>query len=107
MRLPYTTEAIMNLRPGTVWKLLDEDYDKLEWDPQNSETKPTKEEIETEAKRLAAVAEANKYKLSREKEYPPLSELADALYWQQNGDNTKMETYLAKVDAVKEKYPKG
>jgi phosphoketolase len=107
MRLPYTTEAISNLRPGSTWKLGDEDYDFLEWFPENSLTKPTKEEVEAEAKRLAAVAEANKYKLQRAKEYPPLAELADALYWQQNGDTSKMDAYLAKVDAVKEKYPKG
>ena len=37
--------------------------------------------------------------------YPPISELADAVYWQQQGDNTKMEAYLAKVEEVKAKYP--
>lgn len=42
----------------------------------------------------------------RRREYPPLTQLADALYWQQNGDPSKMEEYLAKVAAVKEKYPK-
>lgn len=107
MRLPFTTEAIMNLRPGCIWKLGDEDYDKLEWGSENSETKPTKAEVETEAKRLAVVAESLKYRSLRSKEYPSLEELADAIYWQQQGDTSKMEQYLAKVDLVKEKYPKG
>lgn len=38
--------------------------------------------------------------------YPPLSDLADALYWQAKGDNTKMNDYVAKCDAVKASIPK-
>ena len=38
--------------------------------------------------------------------YPPLSDLADALYWQGQGDDTKMKAYLAAVDAVKRQFPK-
>jgi len=48
-----------------------------------------------------------KVQLNREPEYPPLAEFADAYYWAQKGDNTKMNEYVAKCDAVKEKYPKG
>lgn len=48
----------------------------------------------------------DEYKILRAPEYPPLSELADALYHQQNGDDTKMAAYLAKCEAVKQKYPK-
>jgi hypothetical protein len=44
-------------------------------------------------------------KLRREA-YPPLEDLADALYWQAQGDNSKMEAYHAKITAVKELYPK-
>jgi hypothetical protein len=39
-------------------------------------------------------------------EYPALGDFADAYYWSQNGDNTKMAAYLEKCDAVKVKYPK-
>ena len=53
-----------------------------------------------------ALVAANAYKDKRAAEYPPLTELADALYHQQNGDDSKMTAYLAKVDAVKQKYPK-
>lgn len=38
--------------------------------------------------------------------YPPFEVLADALFHQSNGDNTKMLAYLAAVEAVKAKYPK-
>lgn len=38
--------------------------------------------------------------------YPPLADLADALYWQSQGDDSKMEAYNAAVAAVKAKFPK-
>lgn len=33
--------------------------------------------------------------------YPPITDLADALYWQAKGDDTKMHRYLAACEAVK------
>lgn len=45
--------------------------------------------------------------LERRKEsYPPLSDLADAIYWQSKGDNTKLEAYLTKCEEVKSNFPK-
>ena len=46
------------------------------------------------------------YKALRRRAYPPLEELADALYWQHNGDSSKMEAYLTAMTKVKETYPK-
>lgn len=46
------------------------------------------------------------YSKRRADEYPPLSEFADAIYWQTKGDNSKMEEYLRKCEEVKAKYPK-
>jgi hypothetical protein len=42
----------------------------------------------------------------RKAAYPPLGDLADALYWQSKGDSSKMTEYLANCEAVKLKYPK-
>ena len=50
--------------------------------------------------------ENNLYKAARAKEYPPLEDLADAMYWSSQGDNTKLEAYYAACEAVKQKYPK-
>lgn len=41
----------------------------------------------------------------RREEYPPLSELGDALYWKENGNDSKYIEYIGKCDAVKNKYP--
>lgn len=38
--------------------------------------------------------------------YPPLTDLADALYWQARGNPEPMQRYLAAVDAVKHAHPK-
>jgi hypothetical protein len=46
------------------------------------------------------------YIAKRQAEYPPLTDLADALYHQSKGDETKLTAYLAKCEAVKTKYPK-
>lgn len=42
----------------------------------------------------------------RKGEYPPLADLADAMYWASQGDNTKLDNYYAACEAVKLKYPK-
>jgi hypothetical protein len=46
------------------------------------------------------------YRALRAKEYPPLADLADALYWQAKGDASKLAVYLTKCDVVKQRYPK-
>lgn len=46
------------------------------------------------------------YREQRAPEYPPISELADAIYWNEQGDSSKLDAYVAACEAVKEKYPK-
>ncbi|MEJ7745346.1 MAG: hypothetical protein WKF61_01035 [Luteimonas sp.] len=38
--------------------------------------------------------------------YPPLADLADALYWQSRGDSSKLDAYNAAIAAVKAQFPK-
>ena len=42
----------------------------------------------------------------RRREYPPLEDLADAIYWMERNDKSLMEAWLKNCDAVKAKYPK-
>ena len=42
----------------------------------------------------------------RRSEYPTLADFADAYYLAQKGDNTLMDAYIDKCDAVKTKYSK-
>jgi hypothetical protein len=112
----FYSEAISKLRPTCGWGLSPADelnvdeagnITNLYWNEGNSELPPTKAEIIAAAVICQAEYTANLYKKDREREYPPLADLADALYWQQQGDETKMTAYLAAIEAVKTKYPKG
>ena len=67
----------------------------------------TDAEINAELARLQAEYDAKAYQRSRAAEYPSLADFADAYYWAQNGDDTKMTAYIEKCEAVKTKYPKG
>ena len=62
--------------------------------------------VEYDLAAAQALVIANAYKDKRAAEYPSLADFADAYYWAQNGDDTKMTAYIEKCAAVKEKYPK-
>jgi hypothetical protein len=46
------------------------------------------------------------YRVARQLRYPPIEDLADALYHQSRGNDEPMERYLAKCEAVKKSCPK-
>jgi hypothetical protein len=99
------TTAIKSLRPSASFSVIGEDIDKIEWI--NCPNKPTNEEILVEKERLLKEYLALEYQRQRKTEYPPLADLADAIYWQAQGDDSKMTAYVAACEAVKLKYPKG
>ena len=53
-----------------------------------------------------AYVAAHAYIAKRQAEYPSLADFADAYYWAQNGDDTKMTAYIEKCAEVKQKFPK-
>ena len=67
----------------------------------------TKVEID-DAKVAAARAELDllKYKETRQPLYPPLADLADAMYWNSKGDSSKLTAYYAACEKVKTDNPK-
>ena len=99
------TDALISLRPGAQWSWSGLEYSGLNW-LDTEQTKPTAAEINTEIERLKAAELVKYYQQPRQQEYPPLADLADAMYWQSQGDDTKMTAYIAACDAVKTKYPK-
>ncbi|WP_017879744.1 hypothetical protein [Janthinobacterium sp. CG3] len=52
------------------------------------------------------ISHTEDYESLRRRDYPPLEVLADALYWQSQGDAGKMASYFDACDQVKKKYPK-
>ncbi|MFZ9617846.1 MAG: hypothetical protein ACO29Y_05980 [Holophagaceae bacterium] len=96
-------QAILSLRPNSQFGLRNDE--ELEWnDP--IQTQPTEAEIQAEIVRLQADYDSKQYQRDRRPEYPDLAVLADALYWSNQGDNTKLDEYYAACAAVKAKYPK-
>lgn len=70
------------------------DYDNGQWQ------KPDDYSIRVEQEQQKQII------TNRSREYPPLTDLADAIYWQHKGDNKLMDAYFAKCDVVKHKFPK-
>lgn len=66
----------------------------------------TDAEINAELIRLQAEYCAKEYQRNRSIEYPSLADFADAYYWMQKGQTDLMDEYVAKCDAVKNKFPK-
>ena len=94
------TQALKKLRPTSSFSVVDELYENIVW--LSDDVKPSKEEVQLEVARLQAEYDANKYQRDRKPEYPPIGDQLDAL-WKGGDAATEM---LAKVQAVKEKYPK-
>lgn len=109
------SKAIKSLYPTSEFIIENEDISKIRWiknqptgfNFENGDNKEIKlQELKTEAERLKEIELAAAYMHRRRIEYPPLTDLADALYHQSKGDNSKMEAYISACQAVKDKYPK-
>jgi len=56
---------------------------------------------------MIKITHTEDYRKLRAKEYPPLVDFADAMYWHTQGDDSSLlEAYMAKCAEVKKKYPK-
>ncbi len=62
--------------------------------------------VEIDLAAVNAWVDPDAYIANRTKEYPPITDFADAYYWAQKGKTELMDAYVAKCDAIKLKYPK-
>ena len=92
-------DVLESLRPNSIWVI--SNGDDIEW-LDTEQTQPTVAEIELEVQRLQAEYTAQAYARSRASEYPAIGDQLDALW---KGGDAAAEM-LAKVQAVKSKYPK-
>jgi len=93
-------EALKNLGATAEWSITSNDISTIQW--LTDGVKPTEAEITAEVSRLQAEYDAQAYARSRASEYPPIGDQLDALW--KGGDEAA--AMLAKVQAVKAKYPK-
>ena len=94
-------QAISSLLPGAEFSIKDNDYDQIDWWDEVYQ-KPTKEEVEEEIKKIQKEYDTKEYQRLRAPEYPPIADQLDAIW--KGGD--AYEIMLAKVMAIKDKYPK-
>ena len=99
----YNHEAIYRAYSGTVVRI---DDSTGAFDADGNQIELDQALVDAAAAEIQAELDATQYQRDRQPEYPALADLADALYWSNQGDNTKLDEYYAKVGAVKAKYPK-
>lgn len=95
-------QAIRNIYPNVI--LIKDDIGCFDKDNQIVEI--DEKIVETEIDRLIQEDQKIEYIRKRVAAYPPLSDLADALYWQDNGDDSQIKEYFQKCKTVKNQYPK-
>jgi hypothetical protein len=100
----FYLKALMSLANGIPFtaSLNNDDDLSVSWETVQNKTAPTDAEIEAEVARLQAEYEAKEYQRNRASEYPAVGDQLDALW---KGGDAAAEM-LAKVQAVKAKYPK-
>lgn len=105
--------ALSLLRPDesfTATSISDDlqaDYEAVIWHANTP--MPSFAEVEAKVGEIPSVEDqlaATEYQRLRAPEYPPLADLADAVYWSEQGDSSHLEAYVAACEAVKSKYPK-
>lgn len=96
-------EALKSLRPGARYAItgMAEEEQTVEW-MDTEQTCPTEEEIQAEIVRLQAEYDAKAYQRNRKPEYPDIGDQLDDLF-KAGAFSTEM---AAKIQAVKDKYPK-
>jgi hypothetical protein len=98
MRTLNKIDAIYSLAPNASFSL---DGDNIIWiSPLIAPV--TEQEIETELARLQAEQEANQYKQRRAPEYPSIGDQLDDLFH----SGAFSDEMRAKIQAIKDKYPK-
>ncbi len=69
-------------------------------------SKPSESEVTSGLKAMQEEFDAQNYARNRAFKYPPLQDFADAMYWNSKGDSSKLETYYAACEKVKNDNPK-
>jgi len=99
-------EALQSLRPSANWSLIGDTYDGLDWIDE-SQTKPTEEEINNEIVRLQAESDAIQYQRDRKEQYPDIGDQLDML-WHAIDTGTLDQTseFYTTLKEVKDNNPK-
>lgn len=109
--IEFITEAIMELCPGAQFSVIGHSLEQddngtlksVKWNHDNQLPEPTYSEILQKIPEIKAKWEQSLYHRKRAVEYPSIGDQLDALF----KAGLFPEEMAAKIQAVKEKYPKG
>ena len=96
------SDALVKLRPGAEWSIDNNSYAGLTW-LDETQTKPTEEEIVQKIAELEYKKEVEVYKEQRAAEYPSMVDQQDMQFHDAVNGTT---TWKDAIQAVKDKYPK-
>jgi hypothetical protein len=99
-------QAIRNTHPSVVSIITTGDDHVEAWDADGNPVELDFTAVAAEQSILQSSFNSLQYQRDRVREYPDLRDFADAYYWAQKGDNTKMTAWITTVDRIKSKYPK-
>ena len=117
----FYSDALRSLVPKAKLSIMNEDYDTLNWDESNTDTKPTKAELDAEIARLDAEYLTKRYQRQRTNDvsermsgiqtsYPKLAEQLDQLFHDiesgKFGDTAKTGNWYVGISSVKNAFPK-
>ena len=117
----FYSDALRSLVPNAKLSIMNEDYDTLNWDESNTDTKPTKAELDAEILRLDAEYLAKRYQRQRTNDisermsgiqtsYPKLEEQLDQLFHDiesgKFGETAKTGDWYVGISSVKTTFPK-
>ena len=93
------TDALLSLTPGAQWVLRGDEYSGLEW-LDETQTKPTEEEVIQKIAELTYQKEVEVYKQQRAAEYPSYADQFDKIY------HSGVNAWKSQIRSIKDKYPK-
>ena len=100
-------EALNALFPKAKWKWVGEDYSGIEWDSDNTDSKPTEKQITDKLTAMETEYTNNKYQRDRKLTYPDIGDQLDNLYKDILAGKVDSTGEFAKaIKATKDKYPK-
>ena len=114
----FYSDALRSLVPKAKLSIMNEDYDTLQWDESNTDTKPTKAELDAEISRLDAEHLAKRYQRQRTNDvsermsgiqtsYPKIAEQLDKLWHDiDEGKLDKNGEFYKYIKSVKDTFPK-
>ena len=112
------SDALRSLVPKAKLFIMNEDYNTLQWDESNTDTKPTKAELDAEIIKLDAEYLAKRYQRQRTNDiserlsgiqtsYPKIEEQLDKLWHEiDEGKLDKNGEFYKYIKSVKDTFPK-